>query len=50
MRVMSLWYQKANIPYTWAEIIKVLETPSVNERALGSDLRKKLSCRSQNEM
>ena len=50
MRVMTLWYQKANIPYTWAQIIKVLETPSVNERALASDLRKKLSCKSQNEI
>ena len=50
MRVMTLWYQKANIPYTWAQIIKVLETPSVNERAFASDLRKKLSCKSQNEI
>ena len=42
-RVLALWKDKANSPYTWATVIDALKSPIVGEKSVAEDVEMWLS-------
>ena len=40
--VFTVWKSRATMPYTWSTVIQALESPAVDEKRLGQELRTKL--------